>query len=243
MPIRIADLVTVLILISGHPGSVLAQGPPDDQPAVPRLNLPTANSQKATTTPETSVSLGANAQLTASRINISNTNLLTESLNPSAGVFGTFRQTFRPWLGYSVNLGYSQSTYRYTNSAPVSMQAYTTRTLVPAHRYEISVSYTAQKRFTKRFSLFGEAGAGTIAFAAINNGLGLPTRANAFKPAGIFGGGADYRLSHGFGMRAQYRGLLLSFPYPNDGVGTKLRTIINEPTLSLTYTFGSHGHR
>ncbi len=194
---------------------------------------------------ETSVSVGSMAQLAASRINETSTNLMTQSLAPSAGVFATFRQSFMPWLGYSVNLGYTRSTYRYSISAPAGLTGMTSITSVPSHMYEISVSYIAQKHFTNRFTVFGEAGGGTVAFAAMNQGLGLPRRSNAFRPEGIAGFGIDYQLTHGLGLRAQYRGLFIRYPYPNDDLDTRTRltTIISEPTLSLTYTFGKHGHR
>lgn len=186
---------------------------------------------------ETSVSVGSAAQLTATRIQDTSSSLTTESFAPSAGVFATFRQNFKPWLGYSVNLGYTHPTYRYTVSAPASFASTTSKAFLTAHMYEISVSYIAQKHLTKQFTLFGEAGGGTIAFAAKNNGGYLPDRSNAFRPEGIAGFGVDYRLAHGLGLRAQYRGLFIRYPYPNDGLSPRLKTIINEPTLSLTYTF------
>lgn len=37
---------------------------------------------------------------------------------PTIGVLGTFRQQFRPWFGYSLNLGYTQAAERYTGTTP-----------------------------------------------------------------------------------------------------------------------------
>lgn len=204
-------------------------------------SLPAAapSTAKPTSHVETSVSVGAMAQLTPSHINDTKVNLSTQSLTPSAGVFGTFRQSFKPWLGYSVNFGYTYPTFRYTLSAPAGSSATTVRQSVQTHMYEISISYIAQKHLTSRFSLFGEAGGGTVAFAANNTGGGyLPNRSNAFRAAGITGFGANYYLAHGFGLRAQYRGIFIRYPYPNDDLTPKVRTFISEPTLSLTYNFG-----
>ncbi len=128
------------------------------------------NTAKPKNQVETSVSVGSMAQLAASRIHDTTTSLTTESFAPSAGVFATFRQNFKPWLGYSVNLGYTDATYRYTVSAPASSTGTTSRAFLAAHMYEISVSYIAQKHLTNHFTVFGEAGGGTIAFAAKNNG-------------------------------------------------------------------------
>ena len=197
---------------------------------------------KKATTVETSVSVGAAANLAATRIQSTNTTLTTESFTPAPEVFGTFRQTFKPWLGYSVNFGYSQPTYRYTVTPVAGSRGLVTGSLFDTRAYEISVSYIAHKQLTPRLSLFGEAGAGTVGFSAINNGL-TPRRSNAFRPAGIAGAGVDYRLSYGFGVRAQYRGLFLTVPYPDDDNSNRPTTILSKPTLSLTYTFGSHSHK
>ncbi len=194
---------------------------------------------------ETSVSVGSMAQLAADRVSDTKTNLMTQSLSPSAGVFATFRQSFKPWLGYSVNFGYTHSTYRYTDTvfAPASSTGTTSNTLIPAHMYEVSVSYIAQKHLMNHLTVFGEAGGGTVAFAANNIGGYLPRRSNTFRPEGIAGFGVDYRLPHGLGLRAQYRGLFIRYPYPDDDISTRLKTVVSEPTLSLTYTFGRHLHR
>ncbi len=220
---------------------VSAQNSSSAEPGEVASSLPSApKTAKASNYVETSLSVGSMAQLTATRIQDTSTSLTTESFAPSAGVFATFRQSFKPWLGYSVNLGYTHPTYRYTVSAPASSASTTSKAFLTAHMYEISVSYIAQKHLTKQFALFGEAGGGTVAFAAKNNGGYLPNRSNAFRPEGIAGFGLNYRLMHGLGLRAQYRGLFIRYPYPNDGLSPRLKTIISEPTLSLTYTFGRH---
>ncbi len=194
---------------------------------------------------ETSVSVGGFAQLAATRINDSSSNFVTESLSPSAGVFATFQQSFKPWLGYSANFGYTRATYRYS-AAPAMYESITATNDIPNNVYETSVSYIARKHFTSRFSLFGEVGGGTLGFAAITRSLsstrgGYLTveRSNTFRPVGIAGFGVDYRLGHGLGLRGEYRGLFLR--YPDYGSGRPgLNTLTSEPTLSVTYTFGKH---
>lgn len=197
---------------------------------------------KPPVTVETSVSLGAAANLFATRIQATSTTLTTESFTPSAQVLATFRQTFKPWLGYSVNVGYSQPTYRYTVAPVAGTRGYVSGNVFDTHAYEVSLSYIAHTHITPRLSLFGEAGAGTVGFAVINNGI-LPRRSNAFRPTGIAGAGVDYRLPYGFGLRAQYRGLFLTFPFPNDDNSIRPVTLLSQPSLSLTYTFGSRRHK
>ncbi|QHN02945.1 hypothetical protein FTO74_05845 [Granulicella sp. WH15] len=238
--------------------TILAASPVLFAQAVPAQNTPVTDSSSAVfSSPsiphiehpkyhvETSVSVGSMAQLSADRVSDTKTDLMTQSLSPSAGVFATFRQSFKPWLGYSVNFGYTHSTYRYTDTvlAPTNSTGTTSNTLIPAHMYEVSVSYIAQKHLTNRLTAFGEAGGGTVAFAANNIGGYLPRRSNTFLPEVIAGFGVDYRLPHGLGLRAQYRGLFIRYPYPDYDLSIRLKTIVSEPTLSLTYTFGRHPHQ
>jgi hypothetical protein len=198
---------------------------------------------------ETSISIGATGQLTASRITETKTDLITQSLSPSAGLLATFRQSFSPWLGYSVNLGYTRATYRYTDAAPAPSTGQTVETFIPNNIYETSVSYIAQKRLTKAFTLFGEAGAGAVAFAAryydvrsSPSGFSLTFRNNTFRPEGIAGFGMDYRLGHSLGLRAEYRGLFIKYPDYASG-SIRPTTVTNGPTLSITYTLGRHSQR
>lgn len=195
---------------------------------------------------ETSFSVGAFGALTAARIRESSSALITQSLAPSAGVLATFRQSFRPWLGYSVNFGYTRANYRYTAAAPAPFPGTTVATYIPNHVYETSVSYIAQKHLTNRLTVFGEAGAGAIAFASINRDIRssppnfyLTYRNNNFRPEGITGFGFDYRMGHGLGLRAEYRGLFVKYPDYASG-SIRPTTISSQPAVSLTYTFGTH---
>lgn len=168
-------------------------------------------------------------------------------MSPSAGVFATFQQSFKPWLGYSVNLGYTRATYRYTVSAPTTAIGITGESYVPNNVYETSVSYISRKHLTDRISLFGEAGAGAISFAAITRstrsypaGFYLNVeRSDTYRPVGIGGFGIDYRLAHGLGLRAEYRSLVLKYPDYASG-SARLTTVNSEPAMSITYSFGKH---
>ncbi len=212
-------------------------------------SFPTAP-QIATSHPrvETSVSVGAMGQLTATRISQSSSNFITQSLSPSAEVFATFQQSFKPWLGYSANFGYTRTTYRYT-AAPALFGSVIGSTYIPNNVYETSVSYIARKHLTNRLTAFGEAGGGAISFAAITRSVHSTggtefnvQRSNTFRPIGIAGFGMDYQLMHGFGLRAEYRGLFASYPdYASGQPG--LATLNSEPTVSITCAFGDHSRR
>lgn len=192
---------------------------------------------------ETSISLGAFAQITPTRLqnNTYDGTLLstqTQGIAPTAGVLGTVRQQFRPWLGYSLNLGYTRADERYT--FPSSLPG--TDLHVPSNLYELSLSYVAEKRLTPRLSGFADIGAGFITVLPI---IRYPTPAAQpdyhypsvnFRPEGVTGFGLDLRLTHRLDFRAEYRGLL--YKNPDFGGLQKSTTWTSEPTLSLVYRFG-----
>ena len=63
----------------------------------------------------------------------------------------------------------------------------------------------------------------------------------------LFGVGMNYRLTEHLGLRAEYRGLFYKSPdfgvTRNIGPVTRLFTVTNEPTVSLSYTFGTRRKR
>jgi hypothetical protein len=79
-------------------------------------------------TPSTDFSLGVFGQLTPVRTPISTTPgfpgveivQTTQGASPSAGVLATVHQSFKPWLGYNVNFGYSRFPETTLSVAPSS---------------------------------------------------------------------------------------------------------------------------
>jgi len=205
--------------------------------------------------PQTSFSLGTFGQFTPTRIE-SNAefgepqyvNFLTSGASPTVGVLGTFRQQFRPWLGYSVNMGYTRVTERFTqySNFPNTFNDYDVK--VNTNMYELSLSYTASKQLTPRMSGFAEAGAGALAFLPAIPRSVLPSPyssfqnqfyfANvAFAPETVGGLGVHWHLANSFGFRAEYRGLIYTNTVFQHTVH-KAMTLSSEPTVSLTYSFG-----
>jgi opacity protein-like surface antigen len=205
------------------------------------------------------VSLGVFGQLTPSR---TPTETITQSAgtsfiqsiqgtSASAGVLGTFHQSFGRWLGYSVNLGYSRFTENYSQGTefipnpsyvphlnPTSSFA---RGSIGTNMYELTGAYLVQGPRAKHFDTFAQLGGGVLSF--------LPTQdpspyAVQFRPTMVFGAGMNYKLSKHWGLRAEYRGLFLKNPDFNGerGIGSvptsKLFTVTNEPTISIVYRFG-----
>jgi len=197
--------------------------------------------QRAT---ETSISLGAFPQLTAARIVDTPNDFATESSSPSAGVLGTLRQSFSPWLGYSLNMGYTRASERATNNSAPGSPNLTSNVTVPADVYEISLSYLAEKHLTPRLSGFADIGAGMLTFLPEHRGspatdlllYGVYAPSVTFHPLGVGGVGIDYLLTPHMALRAEYRGQLYKFADYGSGLPRYL-TVTSEPTVSLVYNF------
>jgi hypothetical protein len=194
--------------------------------------------------PKTSISHGAFPQLTTTRIVTSPSNFNTESLSPSAGVLGAVRQSFSPWLGYSVNMGYTRASERGTDNAGLGSSGTASNFTVPANVYELSVSYLAERHVTPRLSGFADVGAGMLAFLPLHSGAATiadpPDRALApnvnYRPLGVASFGIDYCLTHNLSLRAEYRGQLYKFAdYGN--TFPRYVTVTSEPSISLVYNF------
>jgi hypothetical protein len=172
-----------------------------------------------------------------------------QSLDPSPAVLGTFRQSFRPWLGYSINMGYSRTTQHNVSTAISYQQGSVAlaRFDIPANMYELSASYVAQKHVTPKLTGFADVGAGMVSFLPIHRGADaanyVPNNNRAlvppvtFRPAGVGGFGVDYHLTRHLGLRAEYRALV--YKYADYGINLpKAVTVSSEPTVSLTWNLG-----
>jgi hypothetical protein len=192
-----------------------------------------------------SLSLGAFSQLTIDRTQ-DLFGFAVQGTAPSAGTLGTFRQTFSPWLGYSVNLGYTRVSEQYRNEAGSFGSAAGLN--IGSNMYETSLTYIAHTSANKRLSLFGDIGPGLSTFLPVHRGANAINYAPEnfaslipgvqVRPTGVFGSGVDIHLTHHFDLRAEYRGLVYNNPdfRTGDTLSKKL-TLTSEPTISLVYHF------
>jgi opacity protein-like surface antigen len=200
------------------------------------------------------VSLGVFGQLTGTRVPITtiqddfgvHTIQTTQGTSPSAGVLGTFHQSFKPWLGYNVNLGYTRFSENYSYGAAfVPAEALTfkpwssfSQGSIGTNMYELTIAYVFEGPRNKRFSTFGQFGGGGLFFLPTQNSS--PANQQT-RPAMIFGVGMNYKLTQHFDVRAEYRGLFYKnpdFAYSEGFPMTKLFTVTNSPAVSLVYRFG-----
>jgi len=213
---------------------------------------------KKTFTPGMDVSVGAFGQLTDTRTPTTTTDLttgvftteMTQGPSQSAGVLGTFHESFKPWLGYNVNFGYSQFSENYsagdsfvpnaTTTAPAS--AHFAQGSIRTNMYELTIASVIEGPRTKRFSTFAQFGGGGLFFLPTAGTSGAKDQT---RPAMLFGVGMNYKISSHLDMRAEYRGLFYKSPDfnlpPYDGFDfpmSRLFTVTSEPTISLVYRFG-----
>jgi opacity protein-like surface antigen len=206
-------------------------------------------------TPQTDLSLGAFGELTPVRTPVTTTPNFygvgimqtTQGSSPSAGLLATFHQSFRPWLGYNVNFGYSRFTENYSfgsafiSNPPVQppQDSYFSQLSIGTNMYELTIAPVIQGPKTKHFSTFAQFGGGGLWFLTTEAGSLYSPQVRA---AMVFGVGLNYKLTDHLGMRAEYRGLFYKNPdfayRSGQAPMSKLFTVTSEPAVSLVYTFG-----
>jgi opacity protein-like surface antigen len=233
--------------------AVAASAQPDEKPAPPTKFEPSID-----------LSLGVYGQQTYARtvsstdvFALSGTRLtqVTQETSPSAGVLATFHQSFRPWLGYNINIGYSRFSENYSNGMEFIPNS--TSKLPPSssfikgsldtNMYEVTVASVIEGPRTRRFSTFAQVGGGGLFFKPLYNKIGASEET---RPASLFGVGANFKLTGRLDLRAEYRGLFYKSPDFNvqditPGVTgtnqfpmTRLFTVTSTPAVSLVYHFG-----
>ncbi len=206
---------------------------------------PNTQTGKTKLAPHTDISLGVFGQITPSRVPVAVNNLVsgtaitqtTQGTSSSAGVLGTFHQSFAPWLGYNVNLGYSRLSENYSEGA-VYIPAETAPSgyhqtdhflhgSIGTNMYELTAAYAVQGPRNKRFSTLAQLGGGMLAFLLLkipllcgtvqsDNGLWRRHQLQALGPSG-----ATRRVSRPFSIKIPISKTMGPFPT------TKLFTVTN----------------
>jgi opacity protein-like surface antigen len=217
-------------------------------------------------TPQTDLSAGIYGQLTNTRMPTTVvdspegvfTRQITQGTSDSPGVFATFHQSFKPWLGYNVNFGYSRFSENYSYgqaylpSSTSTQPAYSNfaQGSIPTNMLDLTIAYVFRGPSNKKFSTFGQFGGGGLFFlpTVSTDSHDLNPVRQQTRPATIFGVGMNYKLTNRLNLRAEYRGLFYKCPdftLPPYGGGnsfpmTKLFTVTNVPAVSLVYRFGGN---
>ena len=153
-------------------------------------------------------------------------NGVQNSATNSGGVLGSYRYFFGVHHGVEANYGYSLNTQSFVSSGGALG--------VKNYSHEISGAYVFRLPL-KRVTPFVSAGAEALVFDPKDfQGADSQTR-----PAFVYGGGADFNISHHIFMRAEYRGFVYSSPTYNltSLDGTDRITHRAEPSIGFGYRF------
>jgi opacity protein-like surface antigen len=142
----------------------------------------------------------------------------------SGGVLGSYRYFFNNHSGVEANYGYSLNTQNYGSTSGVLG--------VKNYSHEISAAYVFRMPMRK-FTPFVLAGAGGLIFDP-KDFVGASSQA---RPAFVYGGGADFDLTHHVFVRAEYRGFVYNSPtYDLAGLtGVDRTTHRAEPSVGFGY--------
>jgi opacity protein-like surface antigen len=154
------------------------------------------------------------------------TNGIENKATNSGGVLGSYRYFFNAHNGVEANYGYSLNTQIYgSTSALLGVKSYS---------HEVSAAYVFRVPMRK-FTPFVLAGAGGLIFDP-KDFVGANSQVRA---AFVYGGGADFNISHRVFVRAEYRGLVYNSPtYDLTGLsGADRITHRAEPSLGFGFRF------
>jgi outer membrane immunogenic protein len=151
---------------------------------------------------------------------------IRNSATNSGGVLINYRRFFDTHNGIEVDYGYARSTQNFLSSNGESG--------VNSNSHEVSGAYVFRLPL-KRFTPFVLAGAGALIFDPRD----FPGADSQTRAAFLYGGGADFNLSHHVFMRAEYRGFVYNSPtYNLTGLdGTDRITHRAEPSIGFGYRF------
>jgi outer membrane immunogenic protein len=151
---------------------------------------------------------------------------VSQDATNSGGVLANYRFFFTKSHGVEINYGYSLNTQNYgLASGPLG---------VKANQHEVTAAYV-YRHSLKHFTPFVEAGVGGLVFDP-TDASGASTQARA---AFVYGGGADFNITHHIFMRAEYRGLVYNSPTFDlaPAAGTDRITHRAEPSVGFGYRF------
>jgi opacity protein-like surface antigen len=154
------------------------------------------------------------------------TNGIENKATNSGGVLGSYRYFFNAHNGVEANYGYSLNTQTYGSTSGLLG--------VKSYSHEVSAAYVFRMPMRK-FTPFVLAGAGGLIFDPKD----FASANSQVRAAFVYGGGADFNLSHHVFVRAEYRGLVYNSPtYDLTGLaGADRITHRAEPSLGFGFRF------
>jgi len=174
------------------------------------------------------VSLSATANISKQ----SEGNEIIQDPTQSGGVVLSYRFTFRRRMAAEINYGFTRNAQNFTIAGPEFAP-------IQTDIHEVTAAYVFAPQGSGRLKPFLRLGGGGLIFSPTstfnNTSFGVSSQT---RPAGLFGGGVDYKLRGGLALRLQYRGLI--YKAPDFGVAdftTGSWGIMSEPSAGLVFNF------
>jgi outer membrane immunogenic protein len=149
----------------------------------------------------------------------------------SGGFLAGYTFAVNKWGSVEGNYGYSQNTQNFASlvgSAGV---------MENAHEWTGDFLFKIPTH-TARLRPFALAGAGILMLHPTDEAMLATNASNQTKGVFVYGAGADFAMSHRFGVRAEYRGLLTKTPdFGLTDLATSATTHIAEPSVGIFYRF------
>jgi opacity protein-like surface antigen len=122
----------------------------------------------------------------------------------SGGLLVGYSYQFNRWIGAEGNYGYTRNTQNYIGSIGQSS--------IRADMHEFTGSFVVHVPVSAaHVRPYALAGAGALVFDPTNDSLTSGGERQT-KAAFVYGGGVNFDVTHNFGVRAEYRGLVYKVP-------------------------------
>ena len=160
----------------------------------------------------------------------SDTTSTSREATKSGGLLVGYSYQFNKWAGAEGNYGYSRNMSNYFGSIG--------QTSVQANIHELTGSFVAHIPVnTRSVRPYALAGAGALIFDPTDrflvNGIARQTKATF-----VYGGGVNFDLTHNFGVRAEYRGLIFKAPdFTVDALNLDKVTHLAQPSVGFFVRF------
>src|SRR5271156_1690944 len=153
---------------------------------------------------------------------------VTDTSTDAGGFVVNYRYHFNRWSAIEANYGNT-----------LFSQVYNSGTVTRARVQEATFAYVFSfgVDIEERFRPFLEAGTGALFFSPSVAGSTAPSISQN-RPALLYGGGVQYKLTHNFSVQAGYRGLVYTaadFSVPPQV--TNAKTNMAEPYVGVSFRF------
>jgi outer membrane immunogenic protein len=154
----------------------------------------------------------------------------SNSATKSGGFLVGYSYQFNRWAGAEGNYGYSRNSQNYLGSFGSSS--------LQSDIHEFTGAFVAHiPVHIRNVRPYGLAGAGALLFDptdnVVVNGAGRQTKATF-----VYGGGVNFDVTHNFGVRAEYRGLVFKTPdFTVDALNLDKVTHLAQPSIGFFIRF------